>query len=170
MGTQVTPRPEKTMNIGQLKDGGKLECDVSSLVDTRLLIQANYGGGKSWLLRLIDETNQRLFVGRRRPARLLVSDTSLGETVAKMKAWGDTDNLFYDGATGRYISLSAGEGCISVFEETNPRNYREFHTIATPLGSRTSLFVPASRTLYVALLHRESQKAAILIFAAMPKL
>jgi hypothetical protein len=92
------------MIIGKLKDGGKLECDVSSLVDTRLLIQANYGGGKSWLLRLIDETNQRLFVGCRRPARLLVSDTSLGETVAKMKAWGDTDNLFYDGAAGRYIS------------------------------------------------------------------
>src|SRR2546421_1266649 len=43
------------MNIGQLKDGGKLECDVSSLVDTRLLIQANSGGGKSWLLRLIAE-------------------------------------------------------------------------------------------------------------------
>src|SRR5437763_192774 len=55
MGTQVTPRPEKTMNIGRLKDGGKLECDVSSLVDTRLLIQANSGGGKSWLLRLIAE-------------------------------------------------------------------------------------------------------------------
>src|SRR2546423_14072413 len=43
------------MIIGQLKDGGKLECDVSSLVDTRLLIQANSGGGKSWLLRLIAE-------------------------------------------------------------------------------------------------------------------
>jgi hypothetical protein len=43
------------MVIGQLKDGGKLECDISSLVDTRLLIQANSGGGKSWLLRLIAE-------------------------------------------------------------------------------------------------------------------
>jgi uncharacterized protein len=43
------------MIIGQIVDGGKLECDVPALVDTRLLIQANSGGGKSWLLRLIAE-------------------------------------------------------------------------------------------------------------------
>jgi hypothetical protein len=43
------------MIIGEIIDGGKLDCDVSSLVDTRLLIQANSGGGKSWLLRLIAE-------------------------------------------------------------------------------------------------------------------
>jgi uncharacterized protein len=43
------------MIIGQIIDGGKLECDLPTLVDTRLLIQANSGGGKSWLLRLIAE-------------------------------------------------------------------------------------------------------------------
>src|SRR5215469_3673471 len=43
------------MIIGEIIDGGILECDVSTLVDTRLLIQANSGGGKSWLLRLIAE-------------------------------------------------------------------------------------------------------------------
>src|SRR5215469_735018 len=43
------------MIIGQIIDGGKLECDLPALVDTRLLIQANSGGGKSWLLRLIGE-------------------------------------------------------------------------------------------------------------------
>jgi hypothetical protein len=41
------------MIIGQIVDGGKL--DLPTLVDTRLLIQANSGGGKSWLLRLIAE-------------------------------------------------------------------------------------------------------------------
>jgi uncharacterized protein len=43
------------MIIGQIIDGGRLECDLPALVDTRLLIQANSGGGKSWLLRLIAE-------------------------------------------------------------------------------------------------------------------
>src|SRR5216683_2583038 len=43
------------MNIGQIIGGGKLELDLPTLVDTRLLIQANSGGGKSWLLRLIAE-------------------------------------------------------------------------------------------------------------------
>src|SRR6266446_549907 len=43
------------MNIGQIIGGGKLELDLPTLVDTRLLIQANSGGGKSWLLRLFAE-------------------------------------------------------------------------------------------------------------------
>ncbi len=43
------------MIIGQIVGGEKLELDLPTLVDTRLLIQANSGGGKSWLLRLIAE-------------------------------------------------------------------------------------------------------------------
>jgi hypothetical protein len=43
------------MIIGQSVGGKKLELDLPVLVDTRLLIQANSGGGKSWLLRLIAE-------------------------------------------------------------------------------------------------------------------
>ena len=41
------------MIMGQIIDGGKLECELPTLVDTRLLIQANSGGDKSWLPRLI---------------------------------------------------------------------------------------------------------------------
>jgi uncharacterized protein len=43
------------MIIGQIVGGKKLELDLPTLVDTRLLIQANSGGGKSWLLRLVAE-------------------------------------------------------------------------------------------------------------------
>jgi hypothetical protein len=43
------------MNIGQIVGGKKLQLDLPILVDTRLLIQANSGGGKSSLLRLIAE-------------------------------------------------------------------------------------------------------------------
>ena len=46
---------ETAMITGQIVGGGKLEIDLPTLVDTRLLIQANSGGGKSWLLRLIAE-------------------------------------------------------------------------------------------------------------------
>jgi hypothetical protein len=48
------------MIIGQIVGGGKLELELPTLVDTRLLIQANLGGGKSWLLRLTAE--RRCFV------------------------------------------------------------------------------------------------------------
>src|SRR5689334_20992375 len=43
------------MIIGTVDSAKKLDVDLPRLVDTRLLIQANSGGGKSWLLRLIAE-------------------------------------------------------------------------------------------------------------------
>lgn len=43
-------------NIVLGKSGrNKVEIDLKTLLRTRLLIQANSGGGKSWLLRLIAE-------------------------------------------------------------------------------------------------------------------
>lgn len=43
-----------TITIGKA-DAGDVQLDVLKLVDTRCLIQANSGGGKSWLLRRIAE-------------------------------------------------------------------------------------------------------------------
>ncbi|HEY2663212.1 MAG TPA: hypothetical protein VGI47_02635 [Candidatus Binataceae bacterium] len=43
------------MIIGQIIGRRKLELDLPTLVDTRLLIQANSGGDKAGLLRLIAE-------------------------------------------------------------------------------------------------------------------
>lgn len=41
--------------------GGTISCDLSSLVDTRLLIQANSGAGKSWCLRrILEQTHGRV--------------------------------------------------------------------------------------------------------------
>lgn len=45
---------QEAMVIGQVAGGGRLEVNLTALLDTRLLIQAN-SGGKSWLLRLIAE-------------------------------------------------------------------------------------------------------------------
>ena len=57
------------MIIGQIISGEKLELDLPTLVDTRLLIQANSGGGKSWLLRLIAERAGIQTIGKSRTAR-----------------------------------------------------------------------------------------------------
>jgi len=39
-----------------IDDGGQVVCDVDTLVDTRMLIQSNSGGGKSWAVRRILES------------------------------------------------------------------------------------------------------------------
>jgi hypothetical protein len=115
----------------------------------------------------LDEVNERLFVGCRHPASLLVLKAASGEVVANLRACGDTDDLFYD-SVNRKIYLSGGAGCVSVFDQADPNSYERLWTIATHSGARTSLFVTASRTLYVAVPHRGSQRAEILIFRAAP--
>ena len=44
------------IEVGRLTDsGGPLRMNLPKLIDTRLLIQANSGGGKSWMLRVLIE-------------------------------------------------------------------------------------------------------------------
>lgn len=59
----------------------------------------------------LDETNHRLFIGCRKPARLVVLDTTAGKPVADMAISGDIDDLFYD-ANLKRLYLSCGEGFI----------------------------------------------------------
>jgi hypothetical protein len=113
----------------------------------------------------LDEANHRLFVGTRNPARLLVLDTETGNTIASLDSSGDTDDIFYDAAAKR-IYVSGGEGAISVFEQKDPDTYSPIGKVDTAEGARTSLFVPESSTLYLAVPHRGDQQAEVRAFEA----
>ena len=67
----------------------------------------------------LDEANHRLFIGCRRPAKVLVFDTSNGREVSSFEIVGDTDDLFYDAARQR-LYISGGEGFVDVIEEPAP--------------------------------------------------
>ena len=111
----------------------------------------------------LDEGNHRLFVGARSPAKLLVFDTETGTLTTSLDSSGDADDIFYDTQNKR-IYVSGGEGAISVFEQTDPDNYSLIDKVDTAEGARTSLFVPDTGTLYVAVPHRGSQQAEVRAF------
>ena len=111
----------------------------------------------------LDEANHRLFVGTRSPAKLLVLDTETGTLTTSLDSSGDADDIFYD-ANNKRIYVSGGEGAISVFEQTDPDTYSLLDKVDTAEGARTSLFVPDSGTLYVAVPHRGSQQAEVRAF------
>jgi DNA-binding beta-propeller fold protein YncE len=111
----------------------------------------------------LDESNQRLLVGCRKPAKLLVLDTNTGKTVAAVDCVGDTDDLFLDPATKR-IYVSGGDGAISVIEQVDKDHYRNAGSVRTAPGARTSLFVPELSRLFLAVPHRGNQAAEIRIF------
>jgi YVTN family beta-propeller protein len=111
----------------------------------------------------LDEANHRLFVGCRKPAKVVTIDVESGKTVAAVDTVGDTDDLFYD-ATNRRLYVSGGEGRVAVIEQTAADHYRNAGSARTAAGARTSLFDQASRVLYVAAPHRDGHSATIHVF------
>jgi hypothetical protein len=72
----------------------------------------------------LDETNHRLFVGFRDPARRVAFDTSNGAVVSDIEISSDTDDLFYDSKRKR-IYISCGEGFVDVVEPSGNRLQRQ---------------------------------------------
>lgn len=111
----------------------------------------------------IDETHHRLFVGFRKPARLIVFDTSSGKTAANLASPGDVDDIFYDSARRR-IYVSGGEGFLGTFEQIDRDRYKAITKIPTAPGARTSLLVPQLNRLYLAVPHRGAQRAEVRVY------
>jgi hypothetical protein len=115
----------------------------------------------------LDEGAQRLFVGARAPARLIVYDIASGKPVATLPMVGDADDIFYD-ASARRLYISGGEGSVQVFQQDSPDRYTLVETIPTRKGSRTSLFVPEWRQLFVALPRQGQDVAEIHVYSVAP--
>jgi DNA-binding beta-propeller fold protein YncE len=111
----------------------------------------------------LDEANRRLFIGCRRPAKLLILDMDSGKSVASVDIVGDTDDLFYDAANKR-IYVTGGEARITVVAQAGADSYRVAGQISTAAGARTSYFVPSTGRLYVAVPHRNAQGAELRVF------
>jgi DNA-binding beta-propeller fold protein YncE len=113
----------------------------------------------------LDAKHHRLFLGCRKPAQLLVLDTTTGQTIKSLSAVGDADDVFYDGAAGR-IYVSGGEGRVTVISQKDADTYELMGSISTGAGARTSIFDATCKLLYVAVPHRGNQTAEIRVFNA----
>ncbi len=112
----------------------------------------------------LDEANHRLFIGCRKPAKLIVLDTSSGKEVASVDIVGDTDDLFYD-ASRKRIYISGGAGAITVLEQKDGDHYQEIAKITTAPRARTSLFIPELKRFCVAVPHQGKQGSELRVFA-----
>ena len=115
----------------------------------------------------LDETQHRLFIGFRVPAKLIVFNTETGKSVAGFDSVGDMDNIFYD-ATHKLIFVIGGEGYIEMFSQQDADHYQSLGRIATADGARTGLWVPESNRLYVAVPHKGKQEAEIQVYELQP--
>jgi len=144
------------------------DADQIAVVDrARMAVVATWPvlGAKANFPMALDEANHRMFVGCRRPARVLVYDTTTGKASGSFDSVGDTDDLFFDVARKR-LYVSGGEGFIDVFQEQDAGHFARVAHIATAAGARTSLFVPEQSRLYLAVPHRGNQRAEIRVYEA----
>lgn len=111
----------------------------------------------------LDETNLRLFVGCRNPAKLLVMNSESGNIITQIDIDSDTDDVFYDNAS-KLIYVSCGGGYVDVIKQNGPDKYEVTSRIETRSGARTSLFVPELNQILVAAPARFGNEAQLMIY------
>jgi DNA-binding beta-propeller fold protein YncE len=111
----------------------------------------------------LDEADHRLFVGCRRPARLVVLDTGNGREVASVPIDRDTDDMSYD-AVHRRIYVASGAGFVDVIKQLDADHYQASEQISAPAGSRNCTFSAAANEFYLAIPRRGNQGAEILVY------
>jgi DNA-binding beta-propeller fold protein YncE len=137
-----------------------------TLVDQkRRMALAKWGLGASFANypMALDDADKRLFVGCRLPARLVVLDTNTGRIAATMSMVGDSDDIFFD-TTRQLVYVIGGEGAVEIFQGRDPDHYGRAGRITTAPGARTGFFSQNSSRLYVAVPHRRSQAAKVLVY------
>lgn len=111
----------------------------------------------------LDEENHRLFIGCRSPARLLVLDTTSGKTITQVEISGDADDVFCD-AKRKRLYISCGEGFLDVIQCGAGDHYERIAREPTCAGARTSLYLPDSDRLYLAVPKRLGQDAELRVY------
>lgn len=111
----------------------------------------------------LDEDYERLFVGCRRPPRILGLDTKTGRVVGEVDSPADADDIFLDPAAGR-IYVSSGEGLVRTYVRREGGRLEVAGDVSTGGGARTSFFDAGAHRLYVAVPSRGIAPAEIQVF------
>lgn len=93
----------------------------------------------------IDFVHHRLFIGCRRPQKLIVMDAKDGKVLADLPIGAGVDATKFD----RDIFASCGDGTLTVARETTPGKFEVIQTVETPRGARTMGIDPGTQTIYL---------------------
>lgn len=109
------------------------------------------------------ESDHRILVATRKPARLVTLDSSSGKIVGQVDCAGDADDMYFD--AGKNLAyVSCGNGVIDVFARRDSDHYEEAGRIPTAAGARTSLWVQAWNQLLLAVPAKAGQAASIRVY------
>ncbi len=93
----------------------------------------------------MDVAKRRLFIGCRKPQKLIVMDADNGKILADFPIGAGVDATKFAGD----IFASCGDGTLTVVRETTPDKFQIIQTVQTPRGARTMGVDPMTRTVYL---------------------
>lgn len=94
----------------------------------------------------MDVKNHRIFIGCRKPAKLIVMSTDDGKVIADLPIGQGVDATKFD--RGQAFA-SCRDGSFVVAGETSPGKFEVVQTVKTPLGARTMGLDPTTHTMYL---------------------
>jgi DNA-binding beta-propeller fold protein YncE len=138
------------------------------------VVNRNTGAITRWPLRLegnfpmaLDEADHRLFIATRQPPRFVVLDANSGHVIATFPCGQDSDDMYYDPSRKR-VYVVAGEGNISVFQQSDPDHYSLLAKVPSAVGARTAGYFGKGpkgfERFYVAVPARADRGAEVLVY------
>ncbi len=125
-----------------------VDKDQVAVVDTKAMKVVNKWStapGGSPVGMSMDVARRRLFIGCRRPQKLVVMDADDGKIIAALPIGAGVDATRFAGDA----FASCGDGTLTVARETAPGTFEVVQTVRTPRGARTMGINPAIHTLYL---------------------
>jgi hypothetical protein len=94
----------------------------------------------------IDNKTHRLFIGCRKPQKLIVMSADNGKVLSDLPIGAGVDATKFD--AGQAFA-SCRDGSLAVARETSPGKFEIVQTVKTPLGARTMGTDPTTHTIYL---------------------
>jgi hypothetical protein len=94
----------------------------------------------------IDTKNHRLFIGCRKPQKLIVMSTNDGKVISDLPIGAGVDATKIDGGQA---FASCRDGSLAVASETSPGKFEIVQTVKTPQGARTMGVDPTTHKIYL---------------------
>jgi DNA-binding beta-propeller fold protein YncE len=125
-----------------------VDKDQVAVVDTSTMKVVNKwptAPGGSPVGMAMDPARRRLFVGCRKPQKLIVMSADDGKVLADLPIGAGVDATKFDSDA----FASCGDGTLAVARETAPGRFEIVQTVQTPRGARTMGIDPTTHKLYL---------------------
>ncbi len=153
--------------------GGRIYANVPDAGNVVESIDRKSGVVTKWPLKglrgnyamALNEADHRLFTITRKTPMMVVLNTETGNEVARLRAAGECDDVFFD-ASRKRIYVIGGEGIIGVFQQNDPDHYELISNVPSAIGIRTGYFFAKRDRFYVGVPAKGSEPAQIWTFEA----